>query len=61
MFERLAREEDSSSILPKTLKNVESRKVAGAFESNSEANALDGSLADGPKRPAMMEFDGREG
>lgn len=55
-FDMLARTEVSSSILPSKLKNVESRKVSGAFDRNAEVDPSDESLAEGRSTLVMIEL-----
>lgn len=54
-FDILARKEVSSSILPSTLKNVESRKLSGAFDRNAEVDPSHELLAEGRRRLVMIE------
>ena len=54
-FDVLARKEVSSSILPSTLKNVESRKLSGAFDRIAEVDPSHELLVEGIRRLVMIE------
>ena len=56
MFDKLARKEVSSSILPSTLKNFESWKDVDAFESDTGTMVPVDVFIQGRKRLVIVEF-----